>query len=277
MSKVTGVIAIDDGGYSTCVVTADKAESFYSVKGPCGERRLTGNLGPGDFMVEYKGEKYVVGLTAKYDCATPLEMHSQTKSDLFYDLSVLTAIHQYGYAANYVVTPVPIISYTPEEKEARIKRLEGSHTITVNGVRKTFTINQMSVAPEAAVAFWLHQPQGISRYIDLGSRTIGYASTLNEGGSPRFLDTQSGCWYGKGIEALAEKYQPKDLAAFICGRLLKLWQPQDKVQLLGGGALDEDLVAGIRHYFPNAVVMNQPNMVNALAMYRLGVLHYGMA
>ena len=167
--------------------------------------------------------------------------------------------------------------HNENEKEGRILRLKGKHTIKVNGVTKTFEIEDVKVAPESAVSFWINEPKGKSRYIDLGSRTIGYATTLHEDDVTRFIDAESGCWEGKGIEALADSYDQQALADYICGRLLSMWSPDDKISLLGGGALDEKLVEAIIRYFPNAAVMKNPQMSNALGMYMLGRFVYGLA
>lgn len=276
-AEVSGVIAVDDGGYSTCVVTRNVEEMFYSVKGLYGDRTLTTSNGKHDFIVSYKGEKFVMGTLGKYDCAMPMEMHTKSKQHLFFDLSTLVAIHQYGYASNYLVSSVPIKMHTDEEKKGRIERLKRSHTITVNGITRTFSITDVKVAPESAVVFWLKQPKGKTRWLDLGSRTIGYGSTLNEDGINRFIDTESGTYFGKGLEALDEHYDAKGLADYICGRLIKVWDVNDKVYLLGGGALDEILVECIKRYFPNAVVIDDPTMANAKAMYRLGTFSYGFS
>lgn len=277
MAISSGLIAVDDGGNSTCVVTMNGQEKFPSVKGLHGVRTLTETSGKYDYIVDYKGEKYVMGTLAKYDCKYPLQMHSKTKQHLFFDLSVLVAIHQFGYASNYLVVSVPISMHNEEEKAGRIMRLVGDHTIVVNGKSKTFNIMDVKVAPETAVAFWIKEPQGKSRYIDLGSRTIGYATTILDEGVTRFIDTESGTINGKGLEALGNDYDQKALADFICGRLMAVWNQEDSVHLLGGGALDDNLVYHIKKYFPNSVVLDNPQMANALGMYLLGRVAYGMA
>lgn len=272
-----GLIVVDDGGYSTGVITRAGQEKFPSVKGLYGERTLTKIIGKYDYVVEYEDEKYVMGTIAKLDCRLPLQMHTKTKQHLFYDLSVLVAVHQFGYAENYLIVSVPITMHNDEEKEGRIKRLKRTHTITVNGITKTFEIADVKVAPETAVAFWISEPVGKNRFLDLGSRTIGYATTVYEDGVNRFIDTESGTFLGKGIEALGDAYDHKGLADYICGKLLAIWKPNDNVHLLGGGALDEQLVLYIRGYFPNAVVLDSPEMSNPLGMYMLGRVAYGMA
>ncbi|MFQ3543614.1 ParM/StbA family protein [Halobacillus rhizosphaerae] len=272
----SGVISIDDGGSSTCVITRTQQESFPSVKGLYGKRTLTETNGKYDFIVEYKGEKYVMGTLAKYDCLYPLQMHTDSKQNLFFDLSILVSIHQYGYLNNYIVTSVPIAMHNDEEKQGRIERLIGEHVITVNGKTKKFNIIDVKVAPETAVAFWIEERNGKNRFIDLGSRTIGYATTVHEEGVTRFIDSESGTFKGKGLEALDDNYDQNSLADYICGRLLSKWSQEDDVYLLGGGALDDSLVSKICRYFPNTVVLNNPKMANALGMYYLGCVVYDM-
>jgi plasmid segregation protein ParM len=277
-AAASGVIAIDDGGSSTCIATKNNEEMFYSVKGLYGDRTLTTSNGKHDFIVSYKGEKYVMGTLAKYDCAMPLQLHSKSKQHLFFDLSTLVAIHQYGYASNYLICSVPIKMHTEDEKNGRIIRLKKSHTITVNDITRTFSITDVKVAPESAVVYWLKEPQEQTRWLDLGSRTIGYATTVvDEEGVTRFIDTESGTLFGKGLEALDEQYNAKGLADYIYGRLIKVWGINDKIYLFGGGALDETLVECIKRYFPNAEVIDNPQMANARAMYRLGCFSFGMA
>lgn len=273
----SGLISIDDGGNSTCVVTKNLQEKFPSVKGLYGNRTLTDTNGKYDYIVDYKDKKYVMGTLAKYDCRYPLQMHTKTKCHEFFDLSVLVAIHQFGYSSNFVVVSVPIGMHKDEEKEERIKRLKGNHVITVNGKTKNFEIMDVKVAPETASAFWIKEPQGKTRFIDLGSRTIGYATTVCEDGMTRFIDTESGTINGKGLEALGTDYDQKALADFICGRLVAEWNENDDVFLLGGGALDNELVSYIRSYFPKSSVMDNPQMANSLGMYLLGRIVYDLA
>lgn len=273
----SGVIAVDDGGNSTCVVTKNTQENFPSVKGLYGNRTLTDINSKYDYIVDYKGERYVMGTLAKYDCRYPLQMHTKSKQHIFFDLSVLVAVHQFGYMQNFLVTSVPISMHNDKEKYGRISRLLGEHTISVNGKSKTFNIMDVKVAPETAVAFWIKEPQGKTRYIDLGSRTIGYATTILEEGITRFIDTESGTLTGKGLEALGDDYDQQALADYICGRLMIDWNAKDNICILGGGALDEKLVSYIREYFPNSVVLDNPQMANAVGMYLLGRVAYDLA
>lgn len=271
-----GIIVVDDGGHSTGVMTKNRQELFPSVKGSYGRRNLTSVAGEYDFIVEYREEKYVMGTLAQFDNRYPIQMHTSSKQNDFYDLSVLVAIHQYGFSENYLIVPVPIDYHTEDEKNGRILRLKGEHTLTVNGISKKFEIVDVKVTPETAVAYWVHEPEGKTRYLDLGSRTIGWATTTNLNGTVRFIDTESGTFKSEGIDALSDDYNPKALADYICGKLLATWNPVDRVFILGGGALDAKLVKYIRDYFENAYVMDDPQMVNTKGMFNLGGAVYGV-
>lgn len=274
-STTSGVISIDNGGHSTCIVTKRGQEMFPSVKGKFGDRRLTKATGRYDYIVDYMGEKYVCGDLADLDCKLPLQMHTKSKQNDFYDLSILISIHQFGYDDNQLITSVPIGMFTESEQQGLIARLKGTHTITVNDIKKTFDISKVKIAPETAVAYWINEIEGKSNYIDLGSRTIGYSSIKNRNGKPTFLDTESGTMYGKGLMALGTDFDQKGLADYICGILIKDWSEDDTIFLLGGGALDNKLVENIQNYFPRARPMSNPQMANALGMYKLGEIAYG--
>ena len=273
---IVGVIAIDDGGSSTKVVTKDTQEMFPSVKGYYGNRNLTEVRHKHDFIVSYKNKDYIAGEIAKYDCSMPLQIHTKSKQHDFYDLSVLIAIHQYGYASNNVIVSTPIKSYTTEERDGRLNRLRGSHTIKINGITKTFSIADVKVAPESASAFWVDEPEGKTHIIDFGSRTIGAATTLKKDGTVRFIDSESDTFFGKGIEALEDNYNPMALADYVCGRLTKMWDREDSVRLIGGGSLDAQLVTQVKEYFPRAIVMDNAVMASSIGMYNLGRSAYGI-
>ena len=268
------ILAIDDGGYSVGVIGEGIKESFYAVKSIYGQRNLTEIKGKNDFIIEYKGVKYVGGETAFYDSHLPLQVFGETKCHLFYDISVLTAIHQYGGLNNKIILNVPIKHHNTDEKKSRIERLKGTHTIKINGITKTFNIADILVAAEGASAFWINKIPNKSYYLDIGSRTINACSVLNINNSPRFIDSESDTFY-KGIEALSDSYDPKALADYICGRLIRLWNKDSPhIYLLGGGCYDTILVDEIKKYFPNAQVMDEPHLANAKGLYELAKIAY---
>lgn len=269
--KSIGVLAIDDGGYSTVVIGKDGImDSFPSVKSIYGSNRnLTTITGKHDYIIEYNSEKYVAGTLAKFDSALPIQWHGKSKAHVFFDLSVLLSVFLYGYIDNYIAVSVPIEQHNENEKKLRIDRLKGSHTMTVNGKSKTFYISDIIVVPESACAYWINEPSGLTRWLDLGSRTVNFSSTLNEDDSVRYIDVASGTFY-KGIESLGNNFDATALADYVCGRLFaKGWEENDSVNLLGGGALNEELVSSIKKYFPNAKPLELPIYSNCKGMYNL--------
>lgn len=269
-NKSVGVLACDDGGFSTTSVTKNVMDSFPSVKSVYGNNRnLTTITGRHDFIIEYGQEKVVAGTLAKFDSSLPIQWHGKSKAHLFFDLSVLLSVFLYGYIDTYLAVSVPIDQHNETEKKLRIDRLKGSHTMTVNGKTKSFYISDVIVTPESASAYWIDEPYGLTRYIDLGSRTVNFSSTYKEGDNTRYIDTQSGTFY-KGIEALGDNFNAKALADYISGRLFaKGWEETDTVNILGGGALIPELVDQIKLYFPKAQVMDKPLYANAIGMYNL--------
>src|SRR5690606_30002572 len=145
---------------------------FLSVKGYTGEMPLVNANLKHSFIVQYQGQTYSMSNHAKYDCPLPLNAFTDTKQNDFFTLSVLVAIHQYGYLSNYAVISVPINTMTEDERTGLESILKKTHTITVNNEKKTFSITDLKIVPECASAFWINKPNDKSNYIDIGSRTI---------------------------------------------------------------------------------------------------------
>lgn len=268
--KSIGVLACDDGGYSTVSVNKDGMDLFPSVKSIYGNNRnLTTITGKHDYIIEYNQEKFVAGTLAKFDSSLPIQWHGKSKAHLFFDLSVLLSVFLHGYIETKLAISVPIDQHNEIEKKKRIDRLKGSHTMTVNGKTKTFYISEIIVTPESASAFWVNEPSGLTRWIDLGSRTVNYSTTFKDEDNTRYIDTQSGTFY-KGIEALGDNFNAKALAEYISGRLFaKGWEESDSVNLLGGGALIPELADEIKRYFPLVEIIERPTYANAIGMYNL--------
>jgi plasmid segregation protein ParM len=274
MTERTGVFACDNGGYSTCVVTAKCFNQFPSVKGEFRERALVNPQGSHDYIVEYKSKKYMAGTLAQTESRFPMQMHTRSKQHLFYDLSIMIAIHQFGYDKNYLITSVPISMHQEDEKEGIRKRLVGEWSLVINGIERKFTIEDVKVAPETVSAFWINEPEGKTRFLDIGSRTVGYGTTIKEGSMMKYIDSESGTFMGKGLEA-TETTNFEEFSDYLAGKLLALWDDKDQVYLLGGGAKNMTIVNQFKKYFKNAEVMENPQISNAKGMYLLGRNVYG--
>ena len=271
-----GVIAIDNGGHSTGVVTSTLQKLFPSCKGEYTYRPLDSTHGQYDYIVEVNGSKYFAGTLAQYECEFPIQMHSESKQHIFYDLSILIACHQFGYQANHVITCVPIVMVTPEEKQGIAERLKRDWTVTINGETKVFRIADVKVSPETVSAFWVKKPEGTVRWVDWGSRTVGFGTTVNDGEAMKFINKDSGTFHGKGLEAInSSDYNM--LANFIAGRLLAKWKPTDKVIHVGGGAKNDKLIEAFNKHFPNSEIHEQPQLAVAKGLYIMGRGVYDLA
>lgn len=274
--KRDGVIAIDNGGHSTGVVTSSLQKMFPSLKGEYSALNMEPTLGQYDYIIDLNGKRYLAGSLAKYECNFPLQMHTESKQNLFYDLSVLIACHQFGYTNNYVMTCVPIDFFTKDEKDGITNRLKGNWVLTVNGNTKSFSIVDVKVSPETVTAFWNKKPEGLVRWMDWGSRDLNYGTTINDGENMKFINRDSGTFHSKGLEATdITDYQM--LADFVAGRLLAKWDKSDKIIHVGGGAKNQNIIECFSRHFPNSEVHEQPQMATAKGLYILGRQVYDLA
>lgn len=263
MSK--GIISVDNGGFSTCVVTENTVKKIPSAKGFYHKRNLESTHGEFDFDVTIDNKRYFAG-TLAIESELPIEMHTNSKQQDFFDISTLIAIHQYGYQENYLITPVPIFMHSDSEKAGIINRLKKEWTVKINGLEKTFNIADVRVAPETVSAFWVKRPMGKIRWVDWGSRTIGYGTTLNDGKIMKFLDKESGTFEAKGLEALTSS-TPHSLVEYVCGKLTAKWRQTDTVYHIGGGALNQAIIQCFSKYFPKSSVHEDPQMALAKGMF----------
>lgn len=275
--ETTGVIVIDDGGYNTNICTKDVQTSFRSSKSYLTtEPNLLSITGENDLIVEFNNQRFLAADLSVYDGTLPLEMNSFGKNHLFFDLSVYIAIFKYGYVNNKIVVTLPIKSFTKEEIENRKKRLEGSKTITINGKTKTFFIEEVKVVPECAISFFNKKEEGKTHYIDIGSRTVNVASVLYQDQKYRFLDSESDTYYSVGLQALGNRFNARSLSDYIGGRTIKMFNPENTVYVLGGGALNMEIIHYLKEYYPKLEVMENPTMSNATGAYELAKGAFGI-
>jgi plasmid segregation protein ParM len=160
--------------------------------------------------------------------------------------------------------------HTPNEKEGIKQRLTGTHTITINGETKTFSIENVIVVPETVIAFWIQRRSGITHYVDLGSRTINYGTVYNDNQEMRFIDSQSGTFEHKGLDVLNDLEDYQSLVDYVAGRLLAKWDENEQVYLIGGGAKNQNIFRMFKEYFPNCAVHKNPQMASVEGMYAFG-------
>jgi hypothetical protein len=265
-----GLVAIDNGGYSTCVATKSGVFSFPSSKGLYKKRTLESTHGNFDYVLEFNGEKFLMGTLAS-ESKFPLQMHTLTKANNFYDLSVYMSLALVGYDINKIIVSVPISQHTEHEKTEIVHRLLGPKEVILNGKLFNFHINEVKIAPETVTAFWCDRPLGKTRWIDWGSRTIGYGTTIYEGKDLKFLDKESGTFEKFGIDAKRlEEVEEHSLADYVGGMLTALWDKEDQVFHIGGGVNRTGVMERMKTYFKNSEISDEADLVLVKGMYILG-------
>ena len=265
------ILGIDAGNYETKVATQESVHKFRSLLGEWRERNFNSTYG-NDMEFVYEGRKGLAGDIVQYECDFIRERFGDTKAHEDAKLRILLAIHQFSDdKENDIVVGQPIKTHTPDQKEAIKLMLKGSHTLSVNGITKTFNISNIEVAPEGAIAYWAYEglEQHI-RFIDIGSGTINLAS-VHKG---RFVDRDSfTIEYGvNSVKAL----DINSLGAAIIAESSKRWKPNDVVRVCGGAA--EEVAKSLTSHYKNCEVIKpwdlHPVYTNAIGCFELARVLY---
>ncbi|ACT00238.1 ParM/StbA family protein [Paenibacillus sp. JDR-2] len=263
------ILTIDGGGSTIKVYDGDQVRQFPSTISYDWRPRNIESKGQFDFEWEYNGEKGFAGTLAQResDCADSLK--GDTKAHPEAALRVLLALHQYcPDPAPKIIVGQPIKTHTPDEKNAiKGMLLNRRHDITVNGQRRIILIQRCEVAAEGVSAGLLIPVGGTIRVIDIGSGTVNFGTLIdrqfNDLGSFTLstgVETTRG-----GVAALAHQIARAARAA--------KWQPEEKVNLCGGGALV--MLELLRPYFPNVGVIPDPVTANVRAFHMIARKVYG--
>lgn len=282
--KTKGAIAVDNGGQFIKV-----AKDGFVLQKPIpsakvyGFERTLNDDDPEnhDYVVywEEQEEYYFVGNLAIREgegVATRLKGFTESKSTDYFILSTLLAVALYGYDENYVVTDVPINCHTDDEKQAVKNRLINNgepHKLHINGEEKTFTIADAIVMAECINAFWVLEPAGKTRWLDIGSRTVNFGTMLVEDDKVYPIAAESDT-SPIGLEKVKNK-TPKAYAKSLQGELgQKGWSADDEIYIIGGGALNDELVNELQAFYPNAVVPEDPQNIQVKGMLAFGQFHW---
>ncbi|WP_144550744.1 ParM/StbA family protein [Bacillus sp. X1(2014)] len=275
------ILAIDAGAYEVKGRTRDHVFKFRSTIGPYRHLHLVnadGNqMEAGDYIVEYEDEKLFLGNIAWRECHAIREPRDISKAHEETKIRVLVAVHQYGkIRGNCVVIGQPIRGMVDKDRDMIEKMLKGSHTITVNNIRKTFSIDDVRVAPEGSGAYFSMEdrPEEIANIIDAGSSTFNYLR-VEDG---YFIDRKSGT-LAFGAEThmdITEKQMAEAILAEIRGK----WDLVEPTYLCGGIA--EYLYPYVKRHFKNIQLIKpvlyrangpkvySPQYANAFGYYSMG-------
>ncbi|AYA77322.1 hypothetical protein DOE78_18745 [Bacillus sp. Y1] len=276
------IIGIDAGNYESKLVTAHGAFKFRSCLGEWREFNLdTGALTDDDIIYEYKGTKGFAGTLAEKESLFIREMAGDTKAHEDAVLRILIGIHRYASDLEHDIIVGQPIRRHKADKSRIVEMLRGKHTITVNGVTKTFTIRNVAVAPEGAGAYVAYRGgESKVRIVDVGSATVNCATVVDG----RFNDRDS--WTLAFGANSAESYDVERLVDAIIANASKRWAKGDCVRVCGGMA--EVMAPLLRKYFGNVAVMKPmvpkghsamtfvgPTYANAAGFYEIARGHYG--
>lgn len=273
-------LGIDSGNYCVKICGEKGLLHFNSAIGEAREIKLQQQHGYDDMVFEYEGERGFAGSLALYESEFGGSIMGLSKMHRDTKLRTLIGIHRYCEAYKVsdtefdIVVGQPIANHTIEEKEKIKSMLKGEHTIIVNGVEKTFTINKIEVAAEGVTSHWSNPRQGKVRILDIGSGTVNYATIIDS----RYVDKDSGT-LAFGVNT-NKSDSIKSLSRGIATHTLKKWSANDKVLLVGGIA--ETILPHVKEYFPNADVLYpifngqyvNPIYANAIAFYIVAVNIY---
>ncbi|EJW14043.1 hypothetical protein M5X00_26490 [Paenibacillus alvei] len=287
-----GIICIDNGGFNTKIFSQDmEYPVVIDSKKAFGHNNYnnfgsSSNYPEGTYKIKWKGKYYFFGLLALRS-RNQLSGYTATKSTDYFILSVLQACALYGYDINYIMTSTPYLRYSEEEQELINSRLRGDHELEINNKEYKFTIAESVVAPEALIASYAVKKQGIHRWLDLGSRTVGYASTQVHGD---FFESVGGdsCGTiekeGLDIRKVLEDKEGDELREFlseyvenIYNYLSPIWEDNDNITAFGGGALVPELVEELQFRYPNLLPDEDPLtlQVRGMMAYALTPEVYG--
>lgn len=273
-------LGIDAGNFKVKVAGELGLMDFISVIGESRQINLQQIHGQDDMYFEYQGETGFAGSLALYESEFGGSIMGDTKAHIDTKLRVLIGIHRYITLYQIeekefdIVIGQPISKHNHNEKTKIKEMIKGWHTITVNGVEKSFHIRNIEVAAEGVSSYWSNPTNGLVRILDVGSGTVNYSSLI-EG---RFLDKDSGTLpFGVNTNK-TDNLQA--LSRGIAVHVLKKWSPQDKTFVVGGIA--EQILPHLKGYFSNIDILrpiyNQqyvnPIYANAVAFYIVAVNIY---
>lgn len=124
-------------------------------------------------LVEYEGEKYIVGEKGNYSTDLMKSEHKNTK------ILILTAIgltYSDSYITTDIVTGLPIALYS-KQKEKMKENLQKDtvHQIRINNQNKLIKLANIEVFPESAGAFYSQDKHQDGLVVDIGGLSIDIA------------------------------------------------------------------------------------------------------
>ncbi|MFJ7982401.1 ParM/StbA family protein [Lysinibacillus xylanilyticus] len=276
-----GVIAVDNGGENVKVFseTMDNPIHFGSAKAKGKKKDLLDPILPPElhsYVVEWKDKIYLTNYRvtqSKYG----MTGFKDSKKDDFFVLSTLIAVAKYGYDINYLCTSIPFKNWNETECDALEELYIGEHDIIIDTVPYHFEIAGVLVVAEAQAGHKHLQVEGKSTLLEIGSRTVGFATNMLETKDGKKVTDfpireKSGTLPRKGLtisNVTDEEYE--DYTSDIYAEISDIIDENDKVVAFGGGVLNEEIKKGLANEFKNITFADDPLYVQVRGMLEEGL------
>lgn len=289
--KTRGIIAVDNGGENTKIFTEDMDNPtfFKSIKKYGRKKDLLADIYPQtddesltSYIVEWKDQVYLTNKRT-VEASFSITGNTDSKANEYFILSTLIAVAKYGYDINYLSTSVPYKNILNEDELENIREeLIGEHTISVDKVEYKFEIADVLVTAEAQAGYFYLEPEGMVTLLEIGSRTVGYATNelvYDEEGnilaeSP--IDIKSGTIEKAGLAISnidVDEYIPYCSHIFSELSARKI-DEKDEIIAFGGGVLIDGIRDGLQRFFKNITFAEDPLYVQVRGMLILAQLHF---
>lgn len=274
VKPTSGIIAVDNGGEFTKIFAEDmKAPVVYSAKKGYGHDRLKfrNTYDKNTFKIVHNDTIYFTG-SLLLESEGELPSYTESKATEYFFLSILHACALHGFKENYLVTCTPFTKWDEEEVEAITDMLVGNHEITINEVDYEFTIAEVLVVSEVTPAFFIDTPMGTVHWLEFGSRTVGFATTIDG----VLIEGLSGTLSKMGLD-IKQVTNFKAYVSSVARSLLKVWDEDAEVRVFGGGIEHfEQIAEELEKYFSNLVVLDEePQLIQVRGMLEAGKQMFG--
>jgi plasmid segregation protein ParM len=282
---MTQIIGIDAGNFETKVIHEKGYDNFISSIGEWKKRTAADIHSKQDMefhiINKYDNYKGFAGPLANVESEYGGTVYGISKNhqDAITRILLATWRNIINERASIVVGQ-PYKGHTDEEKQEIIIALKGEHSVTVNGKRKDFVIEDVKVGIEGAMAFLSSPISGPCNIIDIGSGTVNCIHFLNKRIVDRKCDTLP---FGSETSKSGTNFE--GMASGIFKNMSGVWNKSDPTFICGGSA--EIIELSLRKYYPLAKVLKpkadisgvsialDTKFANAIGMYNVGRKVYG--
>lgn len=282
---MTQIMSVDGGNYETKIIHGKGYDCFNSSIGEWRKRTAGEEHSKQDMEFEiinkYEHYKGFAGPIATIESEYGGTVFGTSKNHQDANTRILLGIWR-----NIVEDKVSIVvgqpygSHNDDEKNEIIAALKGEHSVTVNGIRKDFEIEDVRVGIEGAMAFLSYPYTGPVNIIDVGSGTVNCIHFLNKRIVDRKCDTLP---FGSETSKSGANFEA--MASGIFKNMSGVWDKNHPTYICGGSA--EVIVEPLRKYYPLIKVMRpkvsvdgikiqiDPKYANAVGMYSVAQKVFG--